>query len=241
MPAEKPSSPSSSSSRSPGRVVVAIDGPAGAGKSTTARLLAEALGYSLLDTGAIYRALAYLARQRGVSWDDDARLAELARGLDIRFELHGGVNRVWLENEELGDAIRTPEIASGASQVSSLPAVRAALLDLQRRLGAGGGVVVEGRDIGSVVFPGAGAKFYLTATLDERARRRTRDLELAGRAQDPAEVKRDIEERDARDMARAAAPLKKAEGAIEIDSSELPADEVVERMAEIVRRQARTT
>jgi cytidylate kinase len=219
-------------------VVVAIDGPAGAGKSTTARLLAETLGYSLLDTGAIYRALAYLARQKGVSWDDGAALAALARDLDIRFELRDGVNRVWLGDEELGEAIRTAEIAAGASRVSSSAPVREALLDLQRRLGAGGGVVVEGRDIGSVVFPSAAAKFYLTATLDERARRRARELALAGRSQDPDAVKRDIEERDARDMGRASAPLKKAEGAVEIDSSELPVEDVVARMAAIVRARA---
>lgn len=222
------------------RVVVAIDGPAGAGKSTTARLLAEALGYSLLDTGAIYRAVAYLARSRGISWDDGTRLADLARDLDIRFELAGGINRIWLGGEELGDAIRTPEIAEGASRVSALPPVREALLDLQRRLGAGGGVVVEGRDIGSVVFPSAGAKFYLTATLDERARRRARELELAGRGLDTASVKRDIEERDARDMGRATAPLKKADGAIEIDSSHLPIEEVVSRMAALVRARSQS-
>jgi len=237
-PADRVTASSPPPAGSPRRVVVAIDGPAGAGKSTTARLLAETLGYALLDTGAIYRALAYLARQKGVSWDDGAALAALARDLDIRFELRDGVNRVWLGDEELGEAIRTPEIAAGASRVSSLALVREALLDLQRRLGAGGGVVVEGRDIGSVVFPAAAAKFYLTATLDERARRRARELALAGRSQDPDAVKRDIEERDARDMGRASAPLKKAEGAVEIDSSELPVEDVVARMAAIVRARA---
>ena len=159
------------------RLIVAIDGPAGAGKSTAARLLAQRLGYALLDTGAIYRTMALRARERGVAWDDGPGVAALADGLDIAFRLEGSLNRVFADGQEVTTAIRTPEMSDGASRVSALPEVRAALLGLQRRIGAGGGVVVEGRDIGTVVFPNAEAKFFLTATTDERARRRVAELD----------------------------------------------------------------
>ena len=220
----------------PKRLVVAIDGPAGAGKSTTARLLAERLGYDLLDTGAIYRTLALLARRLGIGWDDGPAVAALAEDLDIRFFLDQGHNRVRVGDMDVSEDIRTPQISDGASRVSALPEVRAALLDLQRRLGAAGGVVVEGRDIGTVVFPRAEAKFYLTATAAERARRRTAELRAAGRPADEAEVLADIEARDARDMGRAVAPLRRADDAVEIDSSHLSRDEVVVRMADLVRQ-----
>jgi cytidylate kinase len=217
------------------RLVVAIDGPAGAGKSTTARLLAERLGYSLLDTGAIYRTLALLARREGTAWDDGPAVARLAHGLDIGFALRDGVNRVLLRGVDITAEIRTPEISDGASRVSALPEVRAALLDLQRRLGAAGGVVVEGRDIGTVVFPDAGAKFFLTATADERARRRVVELRAAGRTVDAEQTLAELRARDHRDSTRAVAPLRRADDAVEIDSSALAADAVVEWMADVVR------
>src|SRR6516164_1534796 len=135
------------------RLVVAIDGPAGAGKSTAARLLAARLGYDLLDTGAIYRVMALLARRAGVAWDDGPGVAGFADRLDLRFHLEDGVNHVLVSGDDVTKDIRTPEISDGASRVSALPEVRAALLGIQRRLGARGGVVVEGRDIGTVVFP----------------------------------------------------------------------------------------
>jgi len=219
-------------------VVVAIDGPAGAGKSTTARLLAARLGYTLLDTGAIYRVMALRARERGIAWDDGPGVASLADGLGLSFRLEDGVNRVFAAGQDLSAAIRTPEISDGASRVSALPEVRAALLDIQRRLGAAGGVVVEGRDIGTVVFPEAKAKFFLTADTDERTRRRVAELRGAGRAVDPAQTRAEIVARDQRDSTRATAPLRKADDAIEIDSSALGADEVVERMAAIVQARA---
>jgi cytidylate kinase len=217
-----------------GRLVVAIDGPAGAGKSTAARLLAGRLGYELLDTGAIYRVMALLARQHGIPWEDGPRVAALAEDLDLRFALDGALNRVLVGGSDVTADIRTPEISDGASRVSALPAVRAALLGLQRRLGARGGVVVEGRDIGTVVFPDAAAKFFLTATADERARRRVAELAAAGRPADLARTREELLARDRRDSSRAVAPLRKADDAVEIDSSALSPDEVVDEMARVV-------
>ncbi len=220
------------------RLVVAIDGPAGAGKSTVARMLAERLGYDLLDTGAIYRTMALLATRQGIPWDSGPRVAALAEGLGIRFHLDQGINRVFVNNTDVTPDIRIPEISDGASRVSALPEVRAALLDLQRRLGAAGGVVVEGRDIGTVVFPRAGAKFFLTATAEERARRRTAELRAAGRPADHQTVLAEIEARDLRDTTRAVAPLRKADDAAEIDSSRMDVGQVVEAMFAIVRRRS---
>jgi CMP/dCMP kinase len=220
-------------------LIVAIDGPAGAGKSTAARLLAARLGYALLDTGAIYRSMALRARERGVSWDDGPGVAALADGIDISFRLDGKVNHVTLNGQDVTAAIRTPEMSDGASRVSALPEVRAALLGLQRRIGAAGGVVVEGRDIGTVVFPDAEAKFFLTADTDERARRRVAELTAAGKPVDVDQTKAEIVARDTRDSTRAAAPLRKADDAIEIDSSALAPDAVVARMAEVVAARSR--
>ena len=216
------------------RLIVAIDGPAGAGKSTAARLLAAELGYTLLDTGAIYRVMALRARERGIAWDDGPGVAALADGLSLSFQLDGALNRVFAGGEEVSTLIRTPEISDGASRVSALPEVRAALLGLQRRIGAAGGVVVEGRDIGTVVFPDAEAKFFLTANTDERARRRVAELTAAGKPVDSAQTRAEIVARDTRDSTRAAAPLKKADDAIEIDSSTMSPYAVLARMAEVV-------
>jgi len=220
------------------RLVIAIDGPAGAGKSTTARLLAARLGYDLLDTGAIYRVMALLARRAGVAWDDGPGVAAFAEGLDLKFSLEGGVNHVLVASADVTKDIRTPEMSDGASRVSALPEVRAALLGLQRRLGARGGVVVEGRDIGTVVFPDAGAKFFLTANSDERARRRVAELLAAGRPADFATTRAEMQQRDERDSSRAVAPLKQADDAVAVDSSALTPDEVVERMAALVEARA---
>ncbi len=217
-------------------IVVTIDGPAGAGKSTVAKRLARALGYRLLDTGALYRTLALLARRRTVSWSDETGLAELCRDLDVRFEFDGDHNRVRVNGDDVTAPIRSPEISRGASEVSALPGVRAGLLDLQRRLGAAGGVVVEGRDTGTVVFPDAGAKFFLTASDEVRARRRHDELVAKGADAPSLEaIRSQIRDRDERDSNRAVAPLVRAEDAVLVDSSEMTADEVVAAMLAVVR------
>lgn len=213
------------------KVVVTIDGPAGAGKSSVAKLLARRLGYRLLDTGAIYRSVALVAKQRGIAWSDAAACAEIARDLDIRFDFVGEKNHVYLAGEDATAAIRTPEVSQGASQVSAHPPVRAALLDLQRRLGAGGGVVVEGRDTGTVVFPHAQAKFFLTATDDERARRRVAELAASGTTVDYEVTLREIRERDHRDASRDVAPMIPATDAVLVDSSTQTLEQVVESLA----------
>jgi cytidylate kinase len=214
------------------RKIVTIDGPAGAGKSSVAKALARRLGYSLLDTGAIYRGVALVAKQRGIAWDDAARLAEVARDLSIEFKFVGDTNSTFVAGEDVSTAIRTPEISQGASQVSAHGPVRAALLDLQRRLGADGGVVVEGRDTGTVVFPHAQAKFFLSATDEERARRRVEEHRLAGKPVDFAVTLAEIRERDHRDSSRDVAPMKAADDAVVIDSSTMSIDQVVEAMAQ---------
>lgn len=210
------------------KVVVTIDGPAGAGKSSVAKLLARRLGYRLLDTGAIYRSVALTAKTRGVAWSDADACAQIARDLDIRFDFVDEKNHVYLGDEDVTSAIRTPDVSQGASQVSAHPEVRAALLDLQRRLGAGGGVVVEGRDTGTVVFPTADAKFFLTATDEQRAKRRL--AELGGTA-DFETVLREMRERDHRDASRDVAPMVAAPDALLVDSSTQTLEQVVESLA----------
>jgi cytidylate kinase len=218
-----------------GSFVVAIDGPAGAGKSTVAKTLARRLGYTFLDSGALYRAGAWAARRRGIAWSDGRGLGQFIHDLDIRFDGRDDANRITVDGEDVTEEIRRPEISEGASQVSAFNEVRAGLLALQRRIGASGRVVAEGRDIGTVVFPDARAKFFLTAPIEERARRRAAELAASGRPQDFDVVLAEMRLRDQRDSTRAIAPLRRAEDAIEIDTASLTPEEVVGRMAALVR------
>lgn len=213
--------------------VVAIDGPAGAGKSTVARELARRLGFSLLDTGAVYRAVALLAAERGVAPDDDRALLAICADVerDLRFVPGEEKQQVSLGARDVTAAIRAPDIGVGASIVSARPAVRAALLGLQRAIGQRpGGVVAEGRDMGTVVFPDAALKLYLDASPEERARRRAEELRRAGRDVTLEETQRAQEERDRRDAGRLAAPLRQAEGALYVDTTGLSIDDVIERL-----------
>ena len=225
-------------------LVVVIDGPAGAGKSTVARNLADALSLPLLDTGAIYRTLAWVARERGVDWDDAPALAELCTDFPIRFmpaaphsPQQGEPSqrqRVVFDDADVTAAIRTPEISEGASRVSAHPQVRAGLLAIQRQL-ALAGCVAEGRDMGTVVFPDADFKFFLTADLATRAERRRAELAGQGQAASAEQVQADIQRRDARDSSRETAPLRRASDAIEVDSSGMSADAVTEHMLAFIR------
>jgi cytidylate kinase len=222
--------------RSRSALVIAIDGPVGAGKSTMARRLASALGCVHIDSGAMYRALGWKAVREGVELTDHARLAKLAATTDVRILPGPAGSRVLVDGEEVTHALRSQEMDQAASLVSTCPAVRERLVALQRSMAEASGVVMDGRDIGTVVFPDADLKFFLDADLIVRAERRRRDLERAGAASDPMAVREEVARRDARDRAREVSPLRPAHDAIRIDSTELSADEVVQRMlAEVTR------
>lgn len=229
------------------RPAVAIDGPAGAGKTTVTRRVAERLGYVLVGTGALYRCVALAAERRGIDWDDKAAVGALAHDLAARDAIQfasgrSGQQCVLLEGDDVSRAIRAEGIGQGASKVSAIPEVRRALLDMQRAAGAEGGVVLEGRDIGTVVLPDAEAKFFLTASVGVRAQRRFDELKAAGTEAVLDDVLSEVIERDRRDSTRPVAPLKQADDAELIDSSSMSIDEVVDvivRHVEQIERQMR--
>lgn len=207
-------------------IAIAVDGPGSSGKGTVARRVAEVLGYQFVDTGAMYRAVGLFALRRGVALDDATATAAIAEGLRFRFAFEEGKLRVWADDEDVTTQIRGEAVGAAASAVATHPSVRTALLGLQRALGAAGGVVMDGRDIGTVVLPDAGLKVYLDASLDERARRRA--LESPGRSF--AEVRDELAARDHQDSTRAVAPLRCADDAVRLDSTGLAVDEVVARI-----------
>jgi cytidylate kinase len=210
--------------------IIAIDGPSGAGKSTIAKLLARRLGYTYIDTGAMYRAIGWKAKQDGVDTADEGALARLCSGTEVTIRQDAGGQRVLVGGIDVTDHIRTPEMGMLASRVSRSPAVRARLLTLQRRLGEAGGVVMDGRDIGTVVFPHAEFKFYLDASADERGRRRWQELKEKGLAVDRIAITEEIRERDLQDSSRSIAPLTRAADAVYLDSSKMTIDDVVAAM-----------
>lgn len=207
-------------------MIIAIDGPSGAGKSTLAKKLAANLGFIYLDTGAMYRALALKILRQGVDLADDQKLAELVNSTSVDLQCDRAELKVLLDGRNVASEIRTPAVSQMASKASALKLVRDRMLELQRRLGDRGSVVAEGRDIGTVVFPDAQVKIFLSASAAERARRRCAELRAAGQPVDLDVTLREIEERDQRDSERALAPLRKADDALVIDSSNSTADEV---------------
>ncbi|HEY5648574.1 MAG TPA: (d)CMP kinase [Nitrospiria bacterium] len=218
----------------PKTVIVAIDGPAGAGKSTAARALARKLGFLFLDTGALYRAVAWKVLESKVDPEDSKSVTRLCSGLELKLLPSDGAVRVRVDGEDVTDRIRTPEVSQAASAVAALPGVRSYLLKVQREIGAAGGpgVVAEGRDIGTVVFPEAPAKFFLMADAEERVRRRHQELIARGQASGIEITRDELDQRDRRDVGRELAPLKPAEDAMPIDSTRLDSEGVV---AEIIR------
>ncbi|MCQ4226738.1 (d)CMP kinase [Stutzerimonas stutzeri] len=212
--------------------VITIDGPSGSGKGTVAALLAGKLGWNFLDSGALYRLLAFAARNHGVDLTNEEALKVLAEHLDVQFgaarDGHGMV--IILEGEDVTEAIRNETVGAGASQVAALPVVRTALLQRQKAFREAPGLVADGRDMGTVVFPDAPLKIFLTASAEERARRRYLQLKARGDDVNLASLLEEIRERDERDTQRAVAPLKPAEGAIQLDSTTLSIEEVLQRI-----------
>jgi len=219
-------------------LIVAIDGPSGAGKSTLAKRVASELGFMYLDTGAMYRALGLKALRQGVELTDEAGVARLVAATEIDLKERAGKLEVFLDGEEVSALIRTPEVSQAASRISALKVVRQRMLELQRALARRGRVVAEGRDIGTVVFPGAEVKIFLDASAQERARRRCQELRAAGQPVSIEETQREMEERDRRDSEREWAPLRQAEDALAIDSTGLSADAVAERVIGEIRGRA---
>ncbi|MCK9195661.1 MAG: (d)CMP kinase [Syntrophales bacterium] len=215
-------------------LIVTIDGPAGSGKSTVSKALAKRLSYLYLDTGALYRAVAYLIGREGVSENDEQTLYDLLRGADICLQKSGDVLQVYVNGEDVTGYLRTEEIGLTASKISTLPLIREMLLPIQRKAGAQGGIVTEGRDMGTVVFPDADVKFFLDASESERIQRRFMELSNRGDGIPYGNIARDMRQRDLQDRERTVAPLRPHEEAVIIDTSSMTIAEVVEAMLRII-------
>ncbi|MFZ7113364.1 MAG: (d)CMP kinase [Desulfatiglandales bacterium] len=217
-------------------MIVTVDGPAGSGKSTVSRLLAKRLGVLYLDTGAMYRAVALYVKRRKIDIRDEVSLKALCMDLDLKFSEDGTGSRLYSGKEDISSAIRTPEMDMLSSRVSAVGQVREAMTELQRKIGREGSLVAEGRDMGSVVFPDADHKFFLTASPGVRAMRRFKEREDRGEDVSPGEVEEELRKRDAQDSARAIAPLRPAEDAMIIDTSEMEVREVVDLALNIIHK-----
>ncbi|MFZ1948090.1 MAG: (d)CMP kinase [bacterium] len=215
--------------------VVTIDGPAGSGKSTTAKLVALRLGYVYLDTGAMYRAMALKAIRLGLDVNDAEGLGKMAGRTDLRVEADAGGTRVVLDGSDVTGLLRDPDVTRAASPVSAAKGVRTRMVEIQREIGRRGGIVAEGRDMGSVVFPDAEVKIYLEAAVSRRASRRQKDLLAAGVSTDVAKVEQDLSARDRRDSSREHSPLCVPTGAVVVDTTDLTIDQQVDRVLEVVR------
>lgn len=200
------------------KVIIAIDGPAGSGKSTAAKNIAQKLGFTYLDTGAMYRAITFMALRKGIAEDVPA-VIDLARNIDLRLQFDNGVTRVFVNDEEVTDQIRTAEVNAKVSDISKIPEVRAELVKIQKKLGERGSIVAEGRDVTTVVFPNADLKIYMTATLEERTNRRYKEFKEKNVEISWEEVKENLAKRDRLDSGRAVSPLKKADDALEFDNT----------------------
>ncbi len=212
--------------------IITIDGPAGSGKSTISRLLAKKIGFIYLDTGAMYRAVALEANRREVKSDDGMGLGDLCRSLELRFDVDEDPPRLFLDNEDISQAIRQPDIDMAASTVSAVKEVRQAMTDLQRKMAKGVNLVAEGRDMGTVVFPGAEQKYFLTASVKERSERRYKERLGRGETISRESVEEDLKKRDHQDETRELAPLRPAEDATIIDSTGLSVEQVVEKIVD---------
>jgi cytidylate kinase len=218
------------------RIIVAIDGPSASGKSTVGRRLAERLGYRYIDTGALYRVAAFKAKELSVDIDDEEELAKVCSNMKIVFVQDESEIKTFCNGKDVSETIRRPEISTLASEISTRKGVRDILVGMQRRMGAGGGVVLEGRDIGTVVFSGAELKFFLDSTPEERGKRRFKELMEKGVRVNLEETIAEMRERDERDRGRTLSPLRKAKDALVIDSTDMRIEQVVERMYEEARR-----
>lgn len=217
------------------KLIIAIDGPVGSGKSTVARRVAEMLGYIYVDTGAMYRALALKARPKGMVLDSDDDLARMANETHIDLRNENGAQRIYLDGVDVTAAIRGPEVSQAASKIAVIPGVRRVLVAEQRRVGQLGGVVMEGRDIGTIVFPDADLKIYLIASAEVRAERRWREHQQKGDAIDLARTIEEVRDRDQRDVERENSPLKRAEDAVLVDSTAMEAEEVARLIVLLAR------
>lgn len=205
------------------KIIIAIDGPAGSGKSTAAKNIAQKLGFTYLDTGAMYRAITYMALQKGIAENINA-VIELARNITLNLKFENGVTRVFVDGTEITNEIRNPEVNAKVSDISKIPEVRAEMVKIQKRIGAEGNVIAEGRDVTTVVFPNADFKIFMIASIDERAKRRHKEFQEKNVNITLEEVKANLQMRDDIDSNRSVSPLKKADDAYEFDNSDVPID-----------------